>query len=98
MNLGIYRKGVNEMENMQYKKMNTKDTVSFFKHARDMFYGEFYFFENEYIKKIQYKDRYDICGNELPIFIATEKSKDDWEVLYDSFYFKDSNDVFANKV
>jgi hypothetical protein len=84
------------MENMKCKMMNRKDTVAFFKNAKNML-SDFDFYENEYHKKINYQNKFDSCGNQMPIFIATERSKDDWEVLYDSFYFADSNDVFANK-
>ena len=53
---------------MKCKMMNRKDTVAFFKNARDML-SDFDFYENEYHKKINYQNKFDSCGNQMPIFI-----------------------------
>jgi hypothetical protein len=79
------------MENMKCKMMNKEDTVAFFKNAKDMS-SDFDFTENDFYKKINYRNKFDICGNPLPIFIATERENYEWEVLFDSFYFADSKD------
>ena len=50
----------------------------------------FYSVESEWVMKIQWEDRYDQCGTNLPIFLACEHGEE-WDIIVDDAFFKYSS-------
>ena len=85
-------KGGDIMDNEKVYILSKSETKMWYEHCKKSVKHDkrFYFYENEYVKKIQWEDRYDRCGNNLPIFLAFyyDSKGEEYEIIVDDAFFK----------
>ena len=80
------------MDNEKVYILSKSETKMWYEHCKKSVKHDkrFYFYKNEYVKKIQWKDRYDQCGTNLPIFLACVRGEE-WDIIVDDSFFKYSS-------
>ena len=91
----VCQKGGDVMDNEKVYILSKSKTKKWYEDSKKSLKGDkrFYFYENEWVKKIQWEDRYDQCGNNLPIFLAFyyDSKGEEYEIIVDGAFFKRSS-------
>jgi hypothetical protein len=85
-------KGGDIMDNEKYYTLSKSKTKKWYEDCKKSVKDDkrFYSVESEWVMKIQWEDRYDQCGTNLPIFLACEHGEE-WDIIVDDAFFKYSS-------
>ena len=81
------------MDNEKYYTLTKSKTKKWYEDCKKSVKNDkrFYSVESEYVMKIQWEDRYDQCGTNLPIFLACGFRGEEYEIIVDDAFFKYSS-------